>query len=303
MHRRYLAVSEAWRERFGGRVQRVPVAVDASCPVRDGTLGIGGCAFCAEGALALRWLDQRGSVQEQVQRGLAAIRRRFGARLAMVYFQNHTATWRPAAALAADLDAALSVPGVVGVAVGARPDALGDEVLAVLARAARRAPIEVELGLQSAREQTLVEMGRGHGVAAVRDAAARVKAAGLGLTLHVIVGWPGEDAADARATVRLVNELGADGVKLHNLHVLRGTALARRFAAAPFPLPGRDEYLALVADLLAHLALGVVVHRVVAEALPDLLVAPDWMRAPGRFRDDLDAVLAAQDLRQGCRRP
>jgi radical SAM protein (TIGR01212 family) len=300
--RRYLAVSEAWRARFGGRVQRIPVAVEAGCPVRDGTLGRGGCAFCAEDALSLRWLDQRGPVREQLLRGLAAVRRRFGASLGMAYFQNHTATWRSADALARDLDEALSVEGIVGVAVGARPDALAPDVLEVLAAAARRGHVEVELGLQSAREATLVEMGRGHGVTATRTACARVKAAGLALTAHVIVGWPGEDRDDWRRTLDLVNELGADGVKLHNLHVLRGTPLAARYEREAFPLLSRDAWLDALCGLLPHLDARVVVHRVVAEALPEHLVAPEWMRAPSGFREALDARLEERDIWQG-RRP
>jgi len=300
---RYRTTSEAWRERFGGRVQRIPVAVDAGCPVRDGTLGRSGCAFCAASALAMRWLDQRGSVREQVERGLQAVRRRFGAAFGLAYFQNHTATWRPAAELARDLDDALGVPGIVGVAVGARPDALADDVVAVLAAAGRRAHVEVELGVQSASERVLAEMGRGHGVAASRDAAARVKAAGLSLTAHVIVGWPGEGPDDRARTIELVNELGADGVKLHNLHVLRGTPLAERYEAAPFPLLSRDAYLDALCELLPLLDPQVVVHRVVAQALPDLLLAPEWMRAPAGFREALDSRLAARDIWQGRRCP
>lgn len=303
MPSRYLTTSEAWRERFGGRVQRIPVAVAASCPVRDGTLGRAGCAFCAEDALAMRWLDQQGPVRDQLERGLRAVRRRFGAAFGWAYFQNHTATWRPAAELARDLDEALAVPGIVGVAVGARPDALADDVLAVLAAAARRAPVEVELGVQSASDRTLAEMGRGHDVAATRDACARLKAAGLALTAHVIVGWPGEDQGDWRRTIELVNEVGADGVKLHNLHVLRGTPLAARYAAEPFPLLTRDAYLDALCELLPHLDPRVVVHRVVAEALPDQLLAPEWMRAAAGFREALDSRLAERDIWQGRRCP
>lgn len=299
---RYRKVSEAWRARFGGRVQRVPVAVEAGCPVRDGTLGREGCAFCAEDALSLRWLDQRGPVREQLERGLAAVRRRFGASLGMAYFQNHTATWQRAGALARDLDEALAVEGIVGAAVGARPDALAPEVVEVLAAASRRGHVEVELGLQSAREATLLEMGRGHGVAATRDACARLAQAALPVTAHVIVGWPGEGPDDWRRTFELVNEVGAAGVKLHNLHVLRGTPLAVRYVREAFPLLSRDAWLDALCGLLPLLDARVVVHRVVAEALPEHLVAPEWMRAPSGFREALDARLEERDIWQG-RRP
>ena len=296
---RYRRLSDFLRARFGGRVHKLPLKAAFTCPNRDGRRGRGGCVFCGGELLQSRWYEPEQPLAEQIAGGLAFARERFGAARVLAYFQDYSATDGPLPVLERLYREALAPSEVVGLAVGTRPDVLDDEVVALLADLARRHYVQVELGLQSAHDATLADMRRGHTVAEYEDAHRRLRAAGLPVVSHVIVGWPGERPDDWLATVRLLNALGTQGVKLHNLHVVSGTALAERHARAPFEPPSRAGWLDALALLLPALAPDTVIHRLISDTPRDRLVAPRWGGRKAAFIQDLDHRLDQDDLWQG----
>ena len=279
------------RRRFGCRVHKVPLHAGMTCPNRDGTLGRGGCLFCDPHGSASARARPDLPVREQLARGMAAARRRYGAERFIAYFQAFTNTYAEPPRLRALWDAAAAVPHVVGLSVGTRPDCVPAPVLELFASYAGRFPyLCLELGLPSAHDPTLARIRRGHDAAAFGRAVERARGLGLGVCAHVILGLPGEGPGEMEATVRYLLDLGVEEVKFHHLHVLRGSAMEAEYRRGRVRLLERDEYVEILARLLTLIRGRMVVHRLLGEAPPDRLVAPAWTR-------DKAAVLAALEAR------
>lgn len=274
---RYPSLAEHWRRRFGERVQRVSLDAGLSCPHRPGAPGVGGCTFCEPASFAPSAGDRR-SVAEQLAAGLEGLARR-GIGLAAAYFQPHTNTCAPLEQLRSLWDAAASFPSVVALCVGTRPDCVPDRVLDLLALYRSRFEVWLELGLQSARDDTLARLNRGHTAADFADAARRARARGLLVCAHVILGLPGETAADESATARFLAATGAEGLKLHQLAVVAGTALEAEWRQGGVPLLTEEEYAARVAAFVGELAPGTVLHRLVGDTDPARLLGPRFDKA------------------------
>ncbi len=276
-HHPFYRLSGWLRERFGERVYKVSLRGGFDCPNRDGSVGVGGCAFCAGEALEPTGYRVGQDITTQLAAGIDYVRERHGARRFIAYFQDYSATYAPLGCLQEIYAPALAAPEVAAVAIGTRPDCLADEALDWLAaEVAPRLELWLELGLQIADDGLLRELGRGHDVACFRHAVEACHRRGLRTCAHVIVGLPGASPELERATIALLAELGVWGVKLHAFHVLRGTRHAATYAEAPLPLLSRERYVERVVDLLERLPPSVVVHRVTGEAPRRLTLAPEW---------------------------
>jgi radical SAM protein (TIGR01212 family) len=288
------------KRRYGRRVHKLAIHAGFSCPNRDGTRGRGGCTFCNNVSFSPN-ARATADVAAQIATGRAVLARRTGARRFIAYFQAYTNTYADVATLRQLYDAALAQPDVVGLSIGTRPDCVPDAVLDLLCRY-RDAGYEVwlELGLQSAFDATLARVNRGHGFAEYRAAVTAARRRGLKVCTHLIVGLPGEHARHAMASLERVLALGVDGLKLHPLHVVRGTRLAntwRRGDYAPWTL---DDYVGTAADLVQLTPADVVFHRLTGTASPRILLAPDWCRYKWRVIDAIASELQRRGTHQGC---
>lgn len=279
----YLSLRNYLRGRFAAEVRRVPLALAATCPNRDGRKGAGGCAYCDDTGSGAAWLEGGLPVREQLARGLLRLRPDVRA---LAYFQPFTSTYGDDETIIAALRQAVDHPRVVGLMVATRPDSLSDAVLAELAAQARAREVWLELGLQSAHDATLLRVGRGHTAADFAQAAARAKSAGVKVAAHVIVGLPGEGLAEAVATARYCAACGVQGIKIHSLYVLRGTLLEQWWRAGEYRELALDDYVATVRAMLEALPPDLVVMRLTGEGSPDRVLAPGWCR-------DKNAVIAA----------
>src|SRR4051794_34621787 len=248
--RRYYAFSRALRERFGGKVHRVTVDAGFTCPNVDGSVAVGGCVYCDNRSFSPNRRLPRTTIAAQLQRGMAILHKLYRVDKFIAYFQAATNTYGPVEKLRRLYDEALAHPQVVGLAVGTRPDSVPDAVLDLLAEYARDRYVCLELGLQTMHDRTLDWMNRGHHFDAFVDAVNRARGRGLDLCTHVILGLPGEDRAAMLATADAVAALPLNGVKIHNLHVVRDTPLERMYRAGAVRLPERAEYVGLVCDFL-----------------------------------------------------
>lgn len=297
-------VSKELKARFGGRVRKASLDTGASCPNRDGTLGVGGCAYCDPSGSGPGDLVPAEPWAERLSR-LAARGLGRGDRGVIAYFQAYTATHGVAAEkLEAMLGAAFAVPGVVGLALGARPDCLPAELLAVLERWARARLLWVELGMQSRHDATLRALNRGHDHACTVAAAEALRARRVPVVLHLILGLPGETEDAIRGSLAEAARLRPWGVKLHPLHVVRGSALEGPWRAGGLPLLSREAYAGLAADAIEALPPEVTVHRLTGERPGGLLLAPDWCadkRATlGAIRKELARRRSWQGRRAGA---
>ncbi len=264
------------RERFGERVHKLALAAGFTCPNRDGTLGRGGCTFC--NVRAFSDASTR-PIAEQLAGGRARTDR---ARRYLAYFQAYTSTYGEVETLRGLYEAALDQADIVGLCVGTRPDCVPDAVLALLAGyRARGYEVWLELGLQSAFDDTLARVNRGHGFAAYADAVARAHGHGVPVCTHLIVGLPGEAPERSLATLDRVLGLGVAGLKLHPLMIVRGSRLAAAWRRGEVAPPTADAYTEVATEMIRRTPAEVVYHRVSATANAPTLLAPTW--CAGRF--------------------
>jgi radical SAM protein (TIGR01212 family) len=275
---RYFSLSYYLKTRFGRKVWKLSLDAGCSCPNVDGTVSHQGCIFCDLVATApsRRLGLARKHVRQQIEEGIARVGRGGKVSAFIAYFQPGTNTHGDLGRLAQLWEEAASHPQVVGVAVGTRPDAVPDPVLDVLAELNTRTWVQLELGVQSAHDRSLAWLRRHHDAAVCWDAIRRAKARNLFVVAHLILGIPGETLADGECTARWLGSLGVDGVKIHNLHVLRGTDLERLWRSGQFqPIP-REEYVEAVASFLECLPPSCVIERLVGDAPAEFLLAPQW---------------------------
>jgi uncharacterized protein len=274
--KRYNSYNRLLKDIFETRVYKIGLRLDFTCPNRDGTVAVGGCIYCNNFSHTPQDYRPRTSVTEQLQRGGAAIQRRHRAEKFIAYFQSYTNTYDSVSRLEQLYREALDFPGVVGLAVATRPDCLPDDVLDLLKDLSRHTYLWLELGLESMQDRTLRWVNRGHGLQEFIQGAERAKKRGLRLCTHLILGFPGESRAEILATPSFLNRLGIDGVKLHNLHVIKNTVLEQYYRAGHFTMMDQKEYVTLVVDFLERLDPRTVVHRLTGETYRAITVAPEW---------------------------
>ncbi len=300
--RRYNAWNDYIKARHGGRVQKVSIVAGFTCPNRDGLIGRGGCTFCNNAGFTPSYLDRRQTIGEQIDAGLDFLRRRYPrTRHYLAYFQSYSNTYGEFERLRTCYDEALSHPAISGLAIGTRPDCLPEEVLAHLAQLAKTRLIELEIGVESCDDTVLARANRGHDFACSIDAIERAAAHGLEVTAHVLLGLPGETPESMRAGARRLSALPIRAIKIHQLQVVRGTALARQWLLDPaaVELPEEDECIELIADFIEHLSPSILLQRVGSEVPPSVKLAPSWnIRLPEMARR-ISAELARRNTWQG----
>ncbi|MCS6786080.1 MAG: TIGR01212 family radical SAM protein [Thiobacillaceae bacterium] len=286
-------------ERHGERVHKIALNAGFTCPNRDGTKGVGGCSFCNNASFSPSG-RQAVALQAQFASGRAGIARRTRARKYLAYFQAYTNTYAEVEALKRLYDAALAEAGVIGLSVGTRPDCVPQAVLDLLA-AYRDQGQEVwlELGLQSAFDETLARVNRGHGLREYIRACRAARRRGIPVCTHLIVGLPGESGWHALKTLEVVLDVGVDGLKLHPLHVVKGTRLANAWRRGEYTPWTQAEYVAVAADLIERTPWAVVYHRITGTAPVRLLLAPEWCAHKWPVVNAIVAELARRGSRQG----
>lgn len=286
----YLDLNTFLRNRFGCRVQKISLDAGLGCPNRDGRVGTGGCIYCnllgsGTGAGA------RQDMEEQLESGKKFLRRRYKARKFIAYFQSFSNTYGPVDRLESLYRRALAVPDIVGLAIGTRPDCVPDEVLDMIARLSRETYVYMEYGLQSIHDRTLQRINRGHDYNAFLDALGRTRARGIDVCVHVILGLPGETAADMLATARAIAALDIQGIKIHLLYVSRGTILHELFLRGEYKCLELGEYAEIMCEFLSVLPEGMVIHRITGDPHKDEVIAPLWSLDKQSVRDEIERKL------------
>ncbi|WP_026972880.1 TIGR01212 family radical SAM protein [Aliagarivorans marinus] len=262
------------KQRFPHRVRKLSVDGAFTCPNRDGTIGRGGCTFCNVDSFVKPHQQSLG-VAEQLEQRKAEMKHKDIGYLA--YFQAYTSTYAEIEYLQGMYQQALEDPSVVGLCIGTRPDCVPEQVLNLLADYQQQGKeVWLELGLQTAHDDTLKRINRGHGFAEFADTVAKAKSLNLQVCAHLILGLPGEGPEHYMQTLQQVLALDVDGIKLHPLHVVEGSIMAKAYRAGRIELMSQDEYVEQAIRLIQHTPPEVVYHRVAAEARKPLLVAPDW---------------------------
>lgn len=276
------------RKQLPFRVQKITIDAGFTCPNRDGRISTGGCIYCNNASFNPSYCHRHKSVTEQLEEGKAFFSRKYPDMKYLAYFQAFTNTYAPLAHLKALYEEALSVKDVVGLVIGTRPDCVTEELLDYLAELPF---ILVEYGVESANDETLRRINRGHDFACSRRAIEMTAERGILTGAHIILGLPGEDAEESLRQAPIISSLPIDILKIHQLQVIRGTRLDEMYAKEPFPLYSVDEYIELVARYISLLRKDIVLERFVSQAPADMLIAPRWGLKNHEFTAKLNKYL------------
>ena len=290
----YNNLSPYLKKRYGGRVSKICIDGGFGCPNRDGTCGFGGCIYCGERG-AGEHIDPTLSIRRQVEEALARDKRsdRF-----IAYFQNFTNTYAPVDVLRERYDSALISERICALAIGTRPDCITEEIAALIATYKERVDVWVELGLQTASDETARVINRGYKTEVYRRAAEMLTAHGIPFVAHMIIGLPGESEREIDATVDLINER-AWGVKIHSIYVMEGTELARMYRDGEYVPPTLETYVTLAARSIARLRPDMIVHRITGDCPDGMLVAPEWNADKNKMIALIQKRLESSGLSQG----
>ncbi len=283
--KRYNSYNEYFKRTFGTRIQKLSIDAGFTCPNRDGTKAFGGCTFCNNNAFNPSYCQASKTVTHQLEEGKQFHAWRYRRAINyLAYFQAFSNTNAPIARLKKLYDEALSVPGIIGLVIGTRPDCVDEEKLDYFATLAKKYYIIIEYGVESCYDFTLSKINRGH---SFEDAVKAIEATtqrGIKTGAHLILGLPGESREMILDEASIVSKLPLTTIKFHQLQVIRGTSMERDYAMHPecFQLFIVNDYVALMVDFLERLNPEFVVERFSGEAPPSYVIAPDW----GLLRSD-----------------
>lgn len=268
----------AWiRKQFPDfRVQKISIDAGFSCPNRDGRISSGGCTYCDNRTFNPSYCDRRKSIAEQLEEGKSFFSRKYPDMKYLAYFQAYTNTYAKVELLRSMYEEALAVPDIVGIVIGTRPDCVSDELLDYLEELSKRTFVLVEYGIESANDVTLRRINRGHDFACSRKAVEKTHARGILTGGHIIIGLPGEDAAESLRQAPIISSLPLDILKIHQMQIIKGTPLAREYAEHPFHVYTVEEYIDVIVKYIQLLRKDLVLERFVSQSPKELLVAPKW---------------------------
>ena len=300
--RRYNAFGQYMKTLYHVPVYTVNVDAGFTCPNRDGTVATGGCIYCNNDSFRPTACTSTSSLREQIEKGIPYLRSRYGAEKFIVYFQPYTNTYASVAVLERLYREALDNPGVIGLAIGTRPDCVDKGKIALLETLAQDHFVLVEYGLQSIYDKTLEFINRGHDYACFKNALAMTVGRGIRVGAHLILGLPTETRDETLGMADELSQLPIEFLKIHQLQVVKETALAELYAAKPFPTFGYEEYLSMLADFIERLSPRIILQRLFAAAPDDILIAPIWNKTRSEFLRDLDIFMEKQGSYQGKKR-
>jgi uncharacterized protein len=273
--------------KYGCRVFKIPIDAGFSCPNRDGTLDSKGCVFCSEGSSSW-YSDNRLSVSEQISNVRKNYVSHGSGTKYIAYFQAFTNTYAPLSELKRVYDEAVSSPDIIGLMIGTRPDCISNEISSLIADYRKDGfELWVELGMQSIYERSLAFLNRHHTHDDTIKAVQCLRAHNIKTCVHVILGIPGERWEDIMNTAKFISENKINGVKIHHLHIIKGTELENIYNEKQFSLPERKEYISLLADFIERLPAETIVHRISGDKDEDNLIAPRWSLYKGTVQNDL----------------
>lgn len=298
--KRYNTLNGFLREKFNGeKTYKISLDGGFTCPNRDGKVARGGCTFCSARGSGDFAGDRIMSITEQFHDVKEMMQKKWKDGKYIAYFQAYTNTYAPVEVLREKYDEALKDDNVVALAIATRPDCIEEGVVDLLEEYNKKLYTWVELGLQTSNDDTALRINRGYKrdvfTKAVEDLASR----GIDVVAHIIFGLPGETKEDMLNTVKYVSNLPIQGIKLHLLHVMENTAMAKELENGDFRLLEMDEYIDIITEAIAMLPQNIVIHRLTGDAPRDLLIGPKWSLKKWEVLNAIDDALKERDLYQG----
>ena len=297
--KRYYSLDSYIKETFGEKLYKISLDGGMTCPNRDGTLDTRGCIFCSAGGSGDFASDRRLSIKEQLAQGKQLVSKKYAGSGYIAYFQAYTNTYASVSYLENIFTEAMDDEDVKVLSIATRPDCLSLEILDLLFRLNQKKPVWVELGLQTIHEETAAFIRRGYPLSVFETAVKDLRAAGIEVIIHTILGLPGESEEMVLATMHYLNRLDIQGIKLQLLHILKDTDLADYFAENPFWIPSMEEYFHLLSKCICNLRQDIVIHRLTGDGPKPILIAPLWTGNKRLVLNQMQAYFKKQDIWQG----
>ena len=299
-NKRYHTLDYFYKHKFGSKVFKVSLNGGFSCPNIDGTLGTRGCIYCSP----LGSGEFAGDIHDDLVNQFNCIKSMMNKKWTgkyIGYFQARTNTYAPVSVLREKYESILSLPDVVGLSIATRPDSITDECLDYLSELNTRTFLTVELGLQTIHEKTNKLINRCHTLDCFVDMVNKLRKKNINVVVHIINGLPGETREMMLDTVKFVNKLDIQGIKIHMLHIVRNTDLANMYHKKPFHVLTRDEYVGIVCDQLELLRPEIVINRITGDPKKEDLIEPEWLLKKFCVLNEIDKELVRRDSYQGCK--
>ncbi len=298
-NKRYHSLDYFYKHKFGKKVCKISLNGGFTCPNKDGSKGTGGCIYCSKSGSG----DFAGSVNKdivtQFQEIKEEMKKKWQDTLYIGYFQANTNTYAKVEVLKQKYEPILKQDKVIGLSIATRPDAISEECIEYLKDLHQRTYLTIELGLQTIHEKTSRFINRGHDLACFEQMVKRLRQEKLNVVVHIINGLPGENKEMMLETVKYLNKLDIQGIKIHMLHIVKNTKLADLYEEEKFPLLTQEEYVDIVCDQLELLRPEIVIHRLTGDPDKKELIAPNWVLKKVCVLNDIDKELARRRTYQG----
>lgn len=298
-NKRYHTLNYFYHHTFDSKVFKISLNGGFSCPNLDGTKGYGGCIYCSKSGSGDFAGNRQDSIQKQWQRGLEMMHKKWPEGKLIAYFQARTNTYAKVEELKEKFEPVLKYPNVIGLAIATRPDAITDECLDYLEDLSKRTYLMVELGLQTIHETTSKLINRCHTTKEFDEMVKKLRARNINVIVHIINGLPYETKEMMLETIKHINQLDIQGVKIHMLHIVKDTPLATMYQKNPFHVLSQEEYVDIIIDQLELLRPEIVIHRITGDPVKEDLIAPTWLLKKFCVLNEIDKEMVKRDTYQG----
>lgn len=297
---RFYSANIFYKKLFGEKVYKLALDAGMTCPNRDGTKGTRGCIFCSEGGSGdFAEKITANNTSDAIQKAKERVIEKSTAKKFIAYFQSFTNTYAPTEHLASLFEPIILLDKIAALSIATRPDCIKTSDYELIARLSQRKPVFVELGLQTAHEQTARLIRRGYPFADYEQAVTLLKRAGANVITHVILGLPGENKKMMLETVKKVEDCNSDGIKLQLLHVLKHTDLAKMYEEKTFEVLSKEEYTDILCDCVNCISQDTVIHRLTGDAPKKILLAPSWSADKKSVINTINATFKQKNVLQG----
>lgn len=298
-NKRYHTLNYHVKNKYKQKIVKISLNAGFTCPNMDGKVGYGGCIYCSKLGSGDFGGDVNKSLEEQFYEVKEKIDKKWPNSKYIAYFQARTNTYAPVEILKEKYETVLKFDDVIGLAIATRCDAISDECLEYLSDLNERTNLTIELGLQTIHEKTSKLINRCHDLESFTSMVKELKKRNIEVVVHIINGLPYETKEMMIETVKYLNELGIDGIKIHMLNIVRDTALEKLYEREKFHVLTKDEYIDIVISQLEYLDSKIVIHRITSDPDPKNLIAPNWLIKKFCLLNDIDKEMKKRDTYQG----
>ncbi len=300
-NKRYHTLDYFYKNKFNSKVFKVSLNAGFSCPNIDGTVGYGGCIYCSSSGSGDYAGNPNDNLVKQFNTVKEIIHKKWPEAKYIGYFQAHTNTYAPVNVLKEKYETILKLPNVVGLNIATRADAISDECLDYLTELNKKTYLTIELGLQTIHESTTKLINRCHTLECFEKMVKKLRDRNINVVVHIINGLPYETKEMMIETAKYLNKLDIQGIKIHMLHILKGTKLAKIYNEKPFHVLTKEEYIDIVCDQLEYINENIVINRITGDPSIDDLIEPNWLVKKFCVLNDIDKEMVKRDSYQGIK--